>query len=235
MEIRVTVITLVFLFMLGFAVNAAEPTEQAVEKRITLDVRDADLRSVLITIFNQAGINYTLAEDVRGSVTAYIEDQPVDQTLRVILSPRGYVWRIDGGVYLVSKKAEPKQEDFRYVPPADPIQPEIVSDNDSLDVKTEKIALNYIDAYDLVDMLRGEQVNRGARDFGMAGTMGGYPGGQFGQWGTGMNSNYGLGNNNNWPDTNGVGYQGPNNSAGIGNSHIINRGMVSPIGASSRY
>jgi type II secretory pathway component HofQ len=172
-----------YVFLLAMLVTcmvvAADQNGQDVQKDqsvaqnlVTINVKDADLRGVLAMIFDQTGISYSLAEDVQGTVTAYIGDQPVDTALRSILSPRGYIWRKEGPIYIVSKKLEEQKPVQREV--ISPIIPNRLDENNSSkrELRTERIPLNFIDAYDLADMIRGGQSGSDSRRYGPAGMNG---------------------------------------------------------------
>jgi hypothetical protein len=198
----------VLVVLVTMAVGAAASGSGEV-KRITLDVRDADLASVVREILGQAGKSYSISEDVRGTVTAYIDDRPFEEALRVILSPRGFVWRVVGSVYVVDKKpkAEPEGKEWGGTPPMPP-KPEPVDEEKA--TVLEKLPLNFLDAYEVVAMLQGSgQQLGGVRVYGPAGTGSG-PGGQWNPWGPGQQmyggaSGYGYG-----PGYPGGGYYGPN-------------------------
>ncbi len=164
--------------------------EQPREKLITLNVRDTDLRSVLTMVFNQAGVNYTIANNVQGSVTAYIEGQTLDSALRVVLSPLGFTWRKDGSIYMVAMKQDalppstPPVEFFEDSMFREPVKEQ--------DIRIEKIPLNYIDAYELKALLEGGSP-RSSQNAGRLGSigLGGLQRGSIGGFGTGYGGPFG--------------------------------------------
>ena len=71
------------------AASAAAATPAAVAEaalpRVSVDVRDGDVRGVLADVFRQAKVaNYTLANDVVGYVTLKMKDRPLDEALSLI-------------------------------------------------------------------------------------------------------------------------------------------------------
>lgn len=175
-------VVLVVLVTMGVGAAAAD---SGGAKRITLDVRDADLAAVVKAIFEQAGKNYSISEDVRGTVTAYIDDRPFEEALRVILSPRGFVWRVVDSTYVVGKKPKPEPKDRDDGTPPVPPRGDDAGQEDKATV-VEKFPLNFIDAYELVAILQGgTQPFGNARGYGPAGA-GNYPGGQRNQWAPGQ-------------------------------------------------
>jgi len=178
---RITVLVLVVAMAAAAAVQAAES-----EKRITIDVRDADLRFVVASIFDQAGLDYSFAGDVGGIVTAHIEDRPVDEALRAVLSPLGCVWRKIGGSYIISKKEAPMQDDRgAAISSSISIPPDPSGDKQDEKVKVDKVPLGYADAGDIVAFLQGgARPGDNARDYRTAGGWSNLSG-QWNQWGTG--------------------------------------------------
>jgi type IV pilus assembly protein PilQ len=57
---------------------------------ISLDLKDADIRDVLLTFSRLARLNMVIDPDVRGSVTVRLENVPWDQALDVILKSTGW-------------------------------------------------------------------------------------------------------------------------------------------------
>ncbi len=56
---------------------------------ISLDLQDADIRSVLRLFADHADLNFVLDDSVKGTVTAHLEDVPWDQALAAILVTQG--------------------------------------------------------------------------------------------------------------------------------------------------
>ncbi|MCB9777118.1 MAG: secretin and TonB N-terminal domain-containing protein [Alphaproteobacteria bacterium] len=56
---------------------------------ISIDVVDADIRSVLRLFGEHAGVNFVLDDSVQGRVTATLKDVPWDQALAAILLTQG--------------------------------------------------------------------------------------------------------------------------------------------------
>lgn len=71
------------------------PPDARLEERVTLRSEGTDLRSLLLGLSKQTGINIVLDEDVRGTVSAYFNDVPLGRALRQILKPGGFDFRAD--------------------------------------------------------------------------------------------------------------------------------------------
>jgi type II secretory pathway component HofQ len=63
---------------------------------ISLDLKDADIRDVLLTFSKLARLNMVIDPDVRGSVTVRLENVPWDQALEVILKVNGLGYVLEG-------------------------------------------------------------------------------------------------------------------------------------------
>ena len=93
-------------------------------RRITLDAKGADIKTVLQTISDFADINIVAGADVEGDVYVHIKDCPWQEALEVILKAHGYGYREEYGMIRVAenkrllreeldqKTAERKKEDL---------------------------------------------------------------------------------------------------------------------------
>lgn len=71
--------------------------KQLLERKISIDLRDATLLEALFAIRDLAGINLVVGNEVTGSVNAAFTDTPVQKILDTLLIPRGYGFRIVSG------------------------------------------------------------------------------------------------------------------------------------------
>ena len=150
---------------------------------ITLDLKDAPVRTTLEMMFKQAGIkNYVIENSVAGFVTMNLTDQPFENSLKLVMRaatvPLTYTKEND--VWIVKQRIS--------IPPVNKI-PDITL----APLKTnsfEIIHLNHIDPYDLMSVLGNILfVNQFNRQRGNNGSLN-----------MGMGGNNGsLGNNNNNP------------------------------------
>ena len=165
----------------------------AQEKKVSLDLRDAPVRTCLEMAFKQADINnFVIDNNVAGFVTMTITDQPFEVALKLIMrgatSPLTYIK--ENNVYIV------KLRSITPVPQTagpDPI-PQAATNN----VSFERIPLTFIDPADLVsafgNILLMNQFSRFTG--GMNGSnMGGFGGG-FGNNSFGGNGSFGGGMGN---------------------------------------
>ena len=165
-------------------------------QNISVDLKDAPVRTTLEMMFKQAGIkNYVIDNSVAGFVTMKLEDQPFESSLKLVMRaatiPLTYIKEND--VWIVKQ---------RIVTPTpqtggpDPI-PEIILNKTSF----ERIPLTFIDPVDLMsafgNILLINQFSRytgGMNGSGMGGFGGGNGNGSFGgNGGFGMGGGNGLG------------------------------------------
>lgn len=176
-------------------VSLAVPTVAYAQEKsmgaVTLDLKDAPIRTTLEMAFKQAGItNYLIDNNVAGFVTMTITEQPFENALKLIMRastvPLTYIK--ENGVYIV----KPRQ--VVVAPP--PTTPDISNDdpNNAKNVTFERIPLTYIDPLDLSSAFGNIIVMRQGFSRGMGGGMMGGMGGMGGGMG-GMGGGMGGGRN----------------------------------------
>ena len=74
-----------------------------VGERISLDLKDADLKDVLRTFAELTRLNIAIDPDVTGSVTVRLHDVPWDQALDLILRMNGLGYVLEGKILRVGK------------------------------------------------------------------------------------------------------------------------------------
>ena len=162
-------------------------------QNITVDLKDAPVRTTLEMMFKQAGIkNYVIDNSVAGFVTMKLEDQPFESSLKLVMRaatiPLTYIKEND--VWIVKQ---------RIVTPSpqtggpDPI-PETILNKTSF----ERIPLTFIDPVDLMSVFGNILlINQFSRyTGGMNGSGMGNFGGGFGNSSFGGNGGFGMGGGN---------------------------------------
>src|SRR4051794_20424892 len=83
------------------ATYAQQPEKQL--PPVTLDLRDAPIRSALEEIFKSAKVDYSIDPGVAGFVTLKITEQPFENALRLILRSAQFplTYTKESGVYIV--------------------------------------------------------------------------------------------------------------------------------------
>ena len=82
-------------------VKPAPTNSRWVGEKISLDLKDADLRDVLHTFSQLTGLNIVVDPEVKGAVTVRLHDVPWDQALEVILRTNGYGDVLEGNILRV--------------------------------------------------------------------------------------------------------------------------------------
>lgn len=106
---QVLILILFSVFFLSSAAFAQEPggkitaAEQAAGENVTLDFKDADIKSVLKIISYKSGVNIVATPEVMGTVTIRLENVPWEQALDTIVRTYGFAYEwISSKVIMVS-------------------------------------------------------------------------------------------------------------------------------------
>jgi bla regulator protein BlaR1 len=92
---------------IGAGLAASTPAAQAVTvellpgKRVKLDYRDVDVRSLLAAMAKTANVNMLVSDRVTGTVTVKLAETPWDKALGIILHSQGLVKREQDGITFV--------------------------------------------------------------------------------------------------------------------------------------
>jgi hypothetical protein len=166
-------------------------------QNISVDLKDAPVRTTLEMMFKQAGIkNYVIDNSVSGFVTMKLEDQPFENSLKLVMRaatvPLTYTKEND--VWIVKQRIV---TEFKPTPTPD------ISLEKPNSVAFEVIHLNHIDPFDLMSVLgnilfvnqfqrfQGGMNGNIGGGFGSSGGLGGGSMGGFG--GAGMGGGNGMG------------------------------------------
>jgi hypothetical protein len=165
-------------------------TQDLNNKKVTLNLENADIRYGLKLLFQAVGANYSIDQNVQGAVSVSLTNVSfrvaLDSLLRAASMPLTY--RQENGVYTIS----PKREESLVVDLGDEIVPKTSGPK-----PVYKLRLNFIDAIDLANAFGGGVIESRfstASAQGFGGGMGnGMFGGQSGQGGQGGFGNFGNG------------------------------------------
>ncbi|HEX4856430.1 MAG TPA: type IV pilus secretin PilQ [Limnobacter sp.] len=80
---------------------------------ITLDFKDADIRTVMQVFADFTRMNLVLSDAVQGKVTVFLKDVPWDQALDIVMRSRGLVASQSGNVLLVSTPTDVNNDQFQ--------------------------------------------------------------------------------------------------------------------------
>ncbi len=123
-------------------------------KRITIDLRDADIHNILRLIADEGNVNIVTNQLVAGSVTLRLRSVPLDEALAIILRSNGLGWEQQGNIIRVAPmtvfEAESKARIDAYVQ-SQGLEP----------LQVRLIAVNYAEAGKLGEILGGLLSARG--------------------------------------------------------------------------
>jgi type IV pilus assembly protein PilQ len=126
-----------------------------IHKRISLDVRDADIINVLRLISEETGENIIASDDVRGKITLKLRNVPADQALDTLLRTKGF--------------DRVRQNNILRVAPAEAIQKErdleLMRHRSQLEVEEtliKMVTINYATASEIVDQIKPMLTGRGS-------------------------------------------------------------------------
>ena len=167
------------------------------QSNITMELKDAPVRTSLEMIFKQAGIkSYVIENSVYGVISMNLSDQPFENSLKLVMRantvPLTYTKEND--VYIVKARRiviEANPEPTNYS--------DLIMERSRNSITWEKIHLNYIDPFDLQAVLGNILfINQFGRFSGNGSGMGGFGNGAGnssfgGNGGLGMGSGNGMG------------------------------------------
>ena len=164
------------------------------QSNITMELKDAPVRTSLEMIFKQAGIkSYVIENSVYGVISMNLSDQPFENALKLVMRantvPLTYTKEND--VYIVKARRiviEANPEPTNYS--------DLIMERSRNSITWEKIHLNYIDPFDLQSVLGNILfINQFGRFTGNGSGMGGFGNGA-GNSSFGGNGGLGMGNGN---------------------------------------
>jgi hypothetical protein len=162
-------------------------------QNISVDLKDAPVRTTIEMMFKQAGIkNYVIDNSVAGFVTMTLEDQPFENSLKLVMraatNPLSYTK--ENGVWIVKQRVS--------TPTPQTSSPDLIPNNLKNNTSWERIPLTFIDPVDLMsafgNILLINQFSRYTG--GMNGSGMGNFGGGNGNSSFGGNGGFGMGGGN---------------------------------------
>jgi len=140
------------LLSLALLVMGAAPAR--FEPRLTLDVKDADLQSLLSLFATVGRINLVTSDSVRGKVTIHLRNVHWRQALEAVLVSKGLQTETVGEILWVAPAKEieaARQAELK-------AQQQLV---DRAPLKTQIVPVNYAKAKDLVPFVKATLSERG--------------------------------------------------------------------------
>ncbi|PXF63958.1 type IV pilus secretin PilQ [Kangiella spongicola] len=115
-------------------------------EKLTLQFQDMDLKAILHTLGDFAGINIVISDDVQGSMALNLVNVPWDQALDIILKSKGLDKRKDGNVMMIAPAdviAAREQQELEASKQQEELAP----------LRTELIQINYAKAAEIAGLL----------------------------------------------------------------------------------
>jgi type IV pilus assembly protein PilQ len=125
----------------------AQTSEQYIDRKISLDFKDADIRNILKLIAGVAGFNIVLGEEVKGRITMRLVNVSWNEALEVILQSQSLGMVGIGNVVQISSLERLKREEEALL--ASKRAKERMED-----LRTEMIRLKYAKANDMVPVIK---------------------------------------------------------------------------------
>ena len=173
------------------------PVASKQNPNVSIDLKDIEIKSAIEALFRNTGKNFAVDPSVGGSISSVsFKDVPFDTALKNLTRTTGLTYRMDGDIYLISKRADPGS----VVPPNpynnQPPPPEAdmtYADTTKSEQIIDKVPLNYTSASEILAVMGGGDSrgygSAGGSNTGYGGYGGGYGGGGYG----GSNTGYGGG------------------------------------------
>ncbi|NVJ65180.1 MAG: type IV pilus secretin PilQ, partial [Gammaproteobacteria bacterium] len=115
--------------------------------RLTLQFQDMDLKAILHTLGDFAGLNIVISDDVQGSMALNLVNVPWDQALDIILKSKGLGKRQEGNVIMIAPAdviAAREEQELEAMKQVEELAP----------LRTEIIQVNYAKAVELASLLK---------------------------------------------------------------------------------
>ncbi|MCK5708681.1 MAG: hypothetical protein KAI43_13620 [Candidatus Aureabacteria bacterium] len=171
---------LMTVFLIVFSISFLIPVSNLngqEEDSISIDFVDADIADVIRVLATARNLNYIIGEQVIGTVTIKLDDVSFNSALDAVITSNGFGYKIVENVLTVNTISKLKEQ-------AD-IKQMIVSKQELL---TFVFELKYINADDVIPILKNELSSRG-KIFSLKKTIrGGYKGGELSASAPGLKS-----------------------------------------------
>jgi type IV pilus secretin PilQ/predicted competence protein len=128
------------------------------DKRITMDVQGADIKTVLRSISEFSGANIVPGLDVEGPVTVHLVDVPWKEALNVILKANGYDLREEYGMLRVGTMEILRDEELDAA--------QLSKQKEDLEpMVTRVVKLNYVNAKEMKQAMKAVTTKRGMVEY----------------------------------------------------------------------
>ncbi|WP_251358223.1 type IV pilus secretin PilQ [Kangiella sp. TOML190] len=125
--------------------------------RLTLQFQDMDLKAILHTLGDFAGLNIVISDDVQGSMALNLVNVPWDQALDIILKSKGLGKRQEGNVIMIAPAdviAAREEQELEALKQVEELAP----------LRTEIIQVNYGKAVEFASLLKPSNLQTSSGD-----------------------------------------------------------------------
>jgi len=182
--VALLVLIVLFVGLMSAIVYAAPAVDNT---PISLDLKDADVKSAIESLFRGRGVGFSIATDVSGTIPLFsISGVPFDQALKSLLKTAGLVYRVENGVYMITKKPDVSTYGTTDINSGVATTTDTTVDNTTtVESIIDKIPLSNCGASEILAIMssNGQNGNYGGGMMGMngmMGMMGGIGGSSFG-------------------------------------------------------
>ena len=81
----------------------SDPSQQLIP---SYEMEQADIRDALRALFKVVGLQFTVSNDVTGTVTLSLKNVPFETVLSNVLKQVDATWKLDGGIYNIVRKVD---------------------------------------------------------------------------------------------------------------------------------
>jgi len=146
----------------------------AVEQTVTVDLNNVPIGTALSQLLRGTGSSYVLDPGLADRrVTIALRNVPPDQALRATLRLSGLKFTVEDNVYIISD-SRPRAPSITGPAVAPPPKPERIVEAAPVEIRVEKIPLNFVDAADIAAVLRCDVVTSRMEPLPLEGSMYGF-------------------------------------------------------------
>ncbi len=197
MSVRYIAILIAMTLVAGFGCSVAVMAADD-DAPVTLELKDADVRSAIESLFRGRSRNYSISQDVSGLIPSLsISGVSFDNALKSLLKSAGLVYRVENSVYMINKKPDTSATSMLDAASAAAVDTAGLDETTTVEESIiDKIPLNNTGASQILAIMQGSGSNSnssyggygGGMMGGMMGGMGSYGGGGYGGGGYGGGS-----------------------------------------------
>ncbi len=127
-------------------------------KKINLNVKDADIHSVVRSLAQWSGVNIVMSDDITGTVSIVLKQVPWDQALEIILKSKALDYEKDGNIIRIAPRetiAAERKADIEKNQIKEKLKP----------IMIRLITVNHASGQEMVDQVKNVLSERGSVNF----------------------------------------------------------------------